>query len=157
MKKHVKWLIAFFALTLPLCAHTVLADCTVAATGIIFGPYASPNGAGLTNPGGDVSVTCNALISLLVSYTITLSAGNGTFANRQLKLGTNAVSYNIYSDSGYTKIWGDGSSGTSTVTDGYLLAIGSTTKKYPAYGSIPGGQNKPAGTYSDTLTVTITY
>ncbi|WP_194270556.1 Csu type fimbrial protein [Glaciimonas soli] len=156
MKKHLKWFTVIFALTAPLSAHALLADCSVAATGISFGPYASPGTTGITNPGGNVAVTCNGL-GLLVSYTITLSAGNGTFANRLLKLGSNTITYNVYSNSTYTQIWGDGTSGTSTISDSYILSLGSVVRNYPAYGSIPGGQNKPAGTYSDTLTVTITY
>ncbi|WP_395826979.1 spore coat U domain-containing protein [Collimonas sp.] len=156
MKPGLKWLAASMLLALPLSAQALLADCTVAGTGVAFGSYASPGSTSATGT-GTVTVTCNGL-GLLVSYTIQLTAGNGTFPTRLLKSGaTNSLSYNIYTDNARSIVWGDGSAGTSTVTDSYLLSLGNNARNYKAYGLIPGGQNQPAGTYTDTLTITITY
>ncbi|AMO99842.1 spore Coat Protein U domain protein [Collimonas arenae] len=156
MKPGLKWLAAGAMLALPLSAQALLADCTVAGSGVAFGSYASPGSTTATGT-GTVTVTCTGL-GLLVSYTIQLSAGNGTFATRLLKSGvTNALNYNMYTDTARTIVWGDGSAGTSTVSDSYLLSIGSNARNYTAYGLIPASQSKPAGTYTDTLTITITY
>ncbi|MFJ2988769.1 spore coat U domain-containing protein [Collimonas sp. NPDC087041] len=156
MKFGLKWLAAGAMLALPLSAQALLADCTVAGSGVAFGSYASPGSTSSTGT-GTVTVTCTGL-GLLVSYTIQLNAGNGTFATRLLKSGvTNSLNYNMYTDTARTIVWGDGSASTSTVSDSYLLSIGSNARSYTAYGLIPASQNKPAGTYTDTLTITITY
>jgi len=156
MKRTLRWLLSLGMLALPLSAHALLASCTVAATGITFPAYVSPGG-GNADSTGNSAVTCTGL-GLLVSYTITLSAGNGTFASRSLVFATtNILTYNMYTDSGRTLVWGDGSAGTNTVTDSYLLSLGSTTRNYTVYGRVAGGQNKPAGTYTDTVTMTVTF
>lgn len=156
MKHMLKCLLSLGMLALPLSAHALLASCTVAATGITFTAYVSPGGAN-SDSTGNSAVTCTGL-GLLVSYTVTLSAGNGTFASRSLVFATtNILSYNMYTDTGRTIVWGDGSAGTSTVSDSYLLSIGSTTRNYTVYGRIPGGQNRRGGTYTDTVTMTVTF
>ena len=63
----------------------------------------------------------------------------------------------MYTDPTRLLVWGDGSTGSHTVSDSYLALLTPTTKHYTVYGRVPGGQNKPAGTYSDTVTVTVTY
>ncbi|MGB7193096.1 MAG: spore coat U domain-containing protein [Collimonas pratensis] len=156
MKHTLKCLLSLSMLALPLSAQALLASCTVAATGITFPAYVSPGG-GNADATGNSAVTCSGL-GLLVNYTITLSAGNGTFASRSLVFATvNILSYNMFTDTGRTTIWGDGSAGTSTVSDSYLLSLGNTTRNYTVYGRVPGGQNKRAGTYTDTVTMTITF
>lgn len=51
-----------------------------------------------------------------------------------------------------TIIWGDGTSGTSIVT---VNNVRNTTRT--VYGRIPALQDVRAGSYSETLTVTVTY
>jgi spore coat protein U-like protein len=156
MKRCLKWIASLSMLVLPLSAHALLASCTVAATGITFPAYVSPGG-GNADSTGNSAVTCTGL-GLLVSYTVTLSTGHGTFPSRSLVFATtNILTYNMYTDTGRTIIWGDGSTGTSTVSDSYLLSLGSTTRNYTVYGRVPGGQIKPAGTYTDIVTMTVTF
>lgn len=47
--------------------------------------------------------------------------------------------------------WGDGSPGTATVNGS------GTTHTFTVYGRIPARQNAVVGSYSDTITVTITF
>jgi len=66
--------------------------------------------------------------------------------------GTNVLNYQLYSDSARSTIWGN-TVGTDTVTgSGTGLALDHTV-----YGSIPAAQVVPAGSYQDTITVTISY
>lgn len=106
-----------------------------------------------------VSVSCQGAVQLLVAYTVTLSPGlSGVQTARTLVSGTNAMSYQIYTDQLYTKAWGDGTGGTSTVTDGYLLAVlTAVNRSYFAYGRITARQNSVPGSYTDTITITLAY
>jgi spore coat protein U-like protein len=141
----------------PLPAHAVLINCTIATTGITFTNYVSPGNVD-DDGSGNVAVTCNAIIIVgLASYTIALSAGNGSFPNRKLKSGAHTLNYNMYVDAARLTVWGDGSSGTQTVADSYIVLLTPTLRNYPVYGRIPGGQNQPAGTYQDTVTATVTF
>ena len=62
MKPGLKWLAASAMLPLPLSAQALLADCTVAGSGVAFGSYASPGGTSTTGTG---TVTCTG-IGLLI-------------------------------------------------------------------------------------------
>jgi spore coat protein U-like protein len=123
----------------------VQADCSVNTLSVLFGTYDHLSGANV-DAVGNVSVTCTTA----ESYSIALSAGNGSFAARQLQSGGGLLYYNLYSNVLRSSVWGDGSAGTALVN-------GSTTGSYSVYGRIPGRQNVAAGTYGDTITVTLTF
>lgn len=157
MKHRLKWIISIGILTFPLGAHALLTTCTVAVTSIAFPAYASP-GSSNADSTGDVAVTCTALVLAgTSSYTIALSTGSGSYTNRKLTSGANFLNYNMYTDTGRTIVWGDGTASTQTISDSYLILLTPTTRHYTVYGRVPGSQNKPAGTYTDTVTVTVTY
>jgi len=71
--------------------------------------------------------------------------------------GSSQLAYNLYTDSARTSVWGDGSSGTAKVSDGYLLGLFTVAKDYPVYGRIPELQNAAVGSYLDTVVVTVNY
>jgi spore coat protein U-like protein len=144
-----------------VCASSAhaLASCTASASTTAFGSY-NPFNAASVDSVGNVQVSCSLLgvISIDVAYTIALSAGSGgSYASRRLSGGSDVLSYGLYTDPTRTTSWGDGSSGTSTVGDGYLLGLLTTTRNYPVYGRIPGGQNVAPALYVDTVTVTVNY
>lgn len=146
---------------LALCPGTVhaIASCSVSASGVAFGGY-SVNNPAPTDATGNVEVTCSLIgvISLLVNYDIALSAGaSGSYDARTLGGGANTLTYNLYTTAGHATVWGNGTAGTGIVSDGYLLALFTTVRNYPVHGRLPAGQNKPAGAYLDTITVTVTY
>lgn len=77
---------------------------------------------------------------------------------RKMSNGGTQLSYQLYSNSGRTTIWGDGSAGTSTVTDGYLISVlVPVVRNYSVYGRITAKQNVTAGSYLDAVTVLMTY
>ncbi len=87
-----------------------------------------------------------------------MNAGNsGSFATRFMNLVGNHLNYNLYTQVGHTTIWGNGTAGTGTVSDNYLLILGPNARNYTIYGLLPALQTVPAGAYTDAITVTVTY
>lgn len=73
--------------------------------------------------------------------------------------GSNPLSYNLYTNSSRTTIWGDGTGGTSIISRNFILGLlGSITLTNNVYGRLPAGQTTAAvGSYGDTITVTVNY
>jgi spore coat protein U-like protein len=148
-------MLLFLAAYRPACAQT----CTVSGTGVAFGTYTPFSGSGVTTT-STITVTCNpGVISLNLSYTIALGIGGGTsYALRSMGGPTPRLRYQLYRDSGYSQIWGDGSAGTFTVTDTISLGlIFPITRNYTVYGSIAANAAYSVGSYSDPVVVTVTY
>jgi spore coat protein U-like protein len=122
------------------------AACDLNAVGLNFGAYNifDTQDTSITT---DIGVTCDTD----TSFEISLSAGSGTFASRALVSGTNLLSYNLSVYPAPLTIWGDGSPGTATVSGS------GTSRNFTVYGRIPARQNAFVGSYSDTITVTITF
>jgi spore coat protein U-like protein len=157
----VKWRVV--ALLAPLCIVTCrpahAQTCTVSGTAVAFGTYAPFSGMGVTTT-GTITVVCNpGLISLFITYTVTLSIGGGTsYALRSMGGATPRLKYQLYKDSADTQVWGDGSAGTFVVTDGYTLGlIFPITKMYTVYGVIAANTPYSVGSYTDPVVVTVTY
>lgn len=104
---------------------------------------------------GSVTVACVGL-GLLPNLSVKMSAGtSGVFSARQMALGAARLRYNLYTDSNRSSIWGDGSPGTSVVAHQAILSLGAHL--FTVYGRIPIGQDRPAGTYLDSITVTVEF
>jgi spore coat protein U-like protein len=94
-------------------------------------------------------------------YNIGLDAGTGsgaTLAARKMTNSSNTVTYSLYRDAGHAQVWGT-TVGTDTVAGtGDGLAAG---QNYTVFGLVPAQTTPPASaggtTYSDTITVTVTY
>lgn len=146
--------VALLLLCLPGIAHAASggASCTVSATVVAFGAF-NPFGSAVPST-GTVSVTCSGG-NPSASYTIALSTGgSGNFATRQMNDGqSDKLNYNLYTSSALTSIWGDGTSGTVTVSG----TNGHTTSNFNVYGQIPTPQGVTPNGYSDMITVTVTY
>lgn len=146
----------------PASALELLANCAVSTSGIGFGDYSHLDGD--HDNTGSVTITCTSLLSLLwgqINYEIKFSAGSsGSFTPRKMYSGSHALEYNLYTNSARNIIWGDGAgavskSGTLAFS---LVSIGaSRSDDIPVFGRIPGGQQVPAGAYSDSITVTVLY
>lgn len=129
-------------------------NCTISSPAIAFGTI----NIGTTNSTTvNISVTCTCNQVTIVNYTITLSTGaSNSYTKRNMTSGSNIINYQVYTNSGATQIFGNGTANTVTITDGYLIALGSVTKNYTIYGRIPA-QTAQGGTYNDSLTATLTY
>jgi spore coat protein U-like protein len=87
------------------------------------------------------------------------SASSGSITARQMQKsgGTDMLSYNIYRDATRLAVWGQ-TAGVDTMTITQNLPNkATTTVSFTLYGRINGLQNVSAGSYGDTLTVTIDY
>lgn len=127
-------------------------------TAVAFGNY-NPISATPVTATGVVSVTCNALVIFTASYVISMNAGNsGTLPNRFMLLSAVHLNYNLYTTAADTTVWGDGTAGTGTISDSYTaVTIGPVTRTYTVFGLLPALQTVGVGTYTDTVTVTVTY
>lgn len=130
---------------------TVLAACTMSAANMNFGNY-DANAATPTDTTSSLSVLCTNGQSYVVSLDAGSTAGN-TMTARYMTDGSESLAYSLYTDAGRTVIWGDGTSGTGTVS-----GTGSGTQQaITVYGRIPVSQLVGQGSYSDTITATVTY
>jgi spore coat protein U-like protein len=135
----------------------ITAECVINSTATLdFGSSGVLGGAaGSTNT--DQSSTLQVQCTNTTPYDIGMDAGQtagGAVSQRLLfNSGTNStVKYNLYTDAGRSTIWGN-TVGTDTVH-----ATGSgASQSYTIYGRVPPQTTPAPATYSDTITVTITY
>jgi spore coat protein U-like protein len=148
------------ALALPAAAHAAV-SCQVVATGPAFGTY-NPTNTSATVANGTLTATCtltsgnSATVTLTSSYS---TGASGTFSSRVMLSGTNRLSYNLYFDAAYTLIRGDGTGGSQTGNGSMSLTRTAPTQEIQStiYGRVTAGQDVAPGTYTDTITVTVTY
>ncbi|BBB14878.1 putative secreted pili protein [Candidatus Rickettsiella viridis] len=132
-------------------------SCSVGTTGVAFGTY-NPTLGTADTANGNVAVTCSALVLFTASYVISLGKGaSATYSPRFMNLLGVHLNYNLYTTAGFTSIWGDATGGSVTVSDSYTAIALSQTRNYTVFGRIPALQTVGAGTYIDSVTVTVTY
>ncbi|MDB5580994.1 MAG: spore Coat Protein domain protein [Bradyrhizobium sp.] len=122
------------------------ATCSISPQGPSFGSYDTLSPSAVESV-GNISVACDAT----TSFTIALDTGIGSFAQRTMAGNAVPLRYNLYVDATRLIVWGDGSGSTGTVSST------ATGGNFAVYGRIPAGQNVTAGSYSDTIVVTISY
>jgi spore coat protein U-like protein len=150
------------ALVLPQAAWSATTvSCTATATSIAFGVY-NPLSTTVTPSTGTLQVTCSGkgTGSTNVTVGVSLSTGlSGSFSPRKMYSGTNTLSYNIYWSTAYSQIMGDGTGGSFAGTAGpfTVTAGGSNSATGVMYGAIPAQQDVAVGSYSDVITMTVTY
>lgn len=138
-----------------LLSSTAWAGCSVRAPNLAFGAYDPLSGAAATTS-ASVVVTCDESPPPLVTLSLGRSAGSGGFFPRRMRQdnGSDSLAYNLYADPFGALVWGDGSGGTVTRSWRVLRSRPWTP---PIFGRIAPGQDVAAGTYSDTLTVTVDF
>lgn len=177
MFKHLRTLIITGIAALPLAvaaipAHagtatgtfnvttTVVAACNVnSASNLVFPNY-DPTSATATSGTSTIKVQCTKNSSYVIA--LNYGANGGTVTNRIMKdTGTDTLNYNLYTDNAHANVWKDSSTCNNPATPGTNCdggsGSGNTAESYTVYGQIPSGQNVPAGSYSDTITVTVTF
>lgn len=129
---------------------TIGASCTViSASTMAFGS----SGVILTNVDqtSSISVQCTDT----TPYAIGLNAGVGagaTVATRKMSNGARTINYTLYSNAGRSTVWGD-TPGTDTVA-----GVGNgDPQAFTVYGRVAPQTTPAPGSYTDTITVTVTY
>jgi spore coat protein U-like protein len=95
-----------------------------------------------------------------VQVTVSFSRGinSASFNPRTMKnAGGTTLNYNLYADAANTQIWGDGTGGTVSQT--YTMGSSQSTLSaaVPIYASLPLGQDVGTGSYTDTITATLSW
>lgn len=129
---------------------TITTSCTVnSATTMDFGS------SGVLTSNIDQSSTITVQCTNTTPYNVGLSAGVGpgaTVSSRKMSNGAATVGYALYSDAGRTMNWG-ATVGTDTVS-----ATGNgAAQPFTVYGRVPAQTTPAAGSYADTITVTVSY
>ncbi|GAB7126225.1 spore coat U domain-containing protein [Silvimonas sp. JCM 19000] len=136
--------------TLFRVALTLQADCSIASGVLNFGSQSNfSNGINQT---AQLSVTC----SNNAPYSIGLDAGNvngSTINGRLLTSSTGeTVQYQLYKDASRSEVWGN-----TVGTDAHTGVGNGAAQLVPIYGQI-GARQKPAeGSYSATVTATVSF
>ncbi len=132
----------------------VTQTCTISA-GTLHLPY-DPVGDNATAPADssfDIGVTCTkgatTTITLGQGSNADTSSTDAAPARRALKGTSDYLLYNLYSDSDRKNVWNN--------TDGVPYQGIGTADTQTVYARAASGQNIPAGSYSDTVLVTITF
>ncbi|MDX1670497.1 MAG: spore coat protein U domain-containing protein [Limnobacter sp.] len=147
---------AFALALLASPAYALLSNCTVT-------PISGP-GLQIYNPGAtsDLSTTFNVQVSCIAlissgNRNVSLSFDGGLTgdpANRQAAFGSDRLNYNLFLPGGAVAS-NVGSGLVNLVLS--LNLISSTVHTEPVTLVIPKNQYVPAGTYTDTVTVTVTF
>jgi spore coat protein U-like protein len=89
------------------------------------------------------------------AYQVGINNGaNASGGVRRLNSGTEYLNYQLFQNAGRTTAWGN-TNGTDTL--GSQTGNGNA-QTLNVYGRVPSGQTAPtAGTYTDTVTITVTY
>lgn len=123
------------------------AACTLEVQSVLLGSY-DAIAANAVDGTGAIRVQCTPA----ADYTLSLSAGQGSYASREMHAGASVLYYNLYLAATRVAVWGNGNSGTMN-----LAANGSDTW-HTVYGRIEAGQNTVrAGGYSDQVLVTVDF
>lgn len=125
----------------------VTANCLITTTALAFGNY-DPIG---THSSANLDGTGTLLVTCTAGATgVTISLGQGQNTTRQMLHATSValLDYELYTTTGRDTPWGlnvpmiDGTGTQQTIT---------------VYGRIASGQNKPVGTYNDTVVATVNF
>jgi spore coat protein U-like protein len=129
---------------------TVLKTCAVTANDLAFGNYDTTSVAPL-----DGATTLSVLCSPGTSFQVGLNAGTSgvSVTARSMANGGSSLNYALYQNAGRTTNWGN-TPGTDTPA---AATAGVTATSLSVYGRVPAGQNVAQGSYTDTITVTVTY
>jgi spore coat protein U-like protein len=129
---------------------TITATCLVnSASTLNFGTQ------GVLSANVDQTSTIQVTCTNTTPYNIGLNVGTGTgatVATRKLTSGATTVNYTLYSNSTRTTLWGN-----TVGTDTSAATGNGAAQSYTVYGRVPPQAAPAPGTYTDTITVTVTY
>jgi len=135
---------------------TLQAQCVINSTATLnFGSLGVLGGAGGTT-NNDQTTTVAVQCTNTTAYNIGLDTGTtsgGTTTTRLLVGPASAtVQYKLYQDAGHSINWGN-----AIGTDTSSQTGNGASQSYTIYGRIPPQTTPAPGSYSDTVTVTVTY
>ena len=128
---------------------SVSANCTISAGALAFGAYdpVVANASANLDQTSTITVACTKGASASVALD---NGGNFSSGRRMTDGSSNFLTYEIYSNAGRTTVW------NSSAPVSYTAAS-KAASSLTVYGRVAGGQDVPAGSYSDTVVATITF
>jgi spore coat protein U-like protein len=149
------------AIGLAAAAGHAATTCGVTPMSMSLGTYYGDS-AVATDSIGSLVVRCSrdgGPQNISITMALGASATSGSTANRRLLQvgGADMLAYNLYRDASRISVWGQ-ATGVDTVTRNASIPNKSSLDvTFNIYGRIPGLQSVYAGTYTDSLLVTISY
>ena len=135
---------------------SVLMSCTITAGAMTFGSY-DPT----SDTDNDATATITSTCTSGGAATITMGEGGGEVSGSTDAAPLRAMSdgqeveqtlaYQLYSDSAGGTVWGN------TEATGKAITADGSAQSFTAFGRIAQGQPVGAGTFSDSVTVTLNY
>ena len=128
---------------------TVLANCSVSATGVNFGS------SGPVNTNIDATGTVSVQCTNATPYTVALNGGNsgaGDPTQRKMSKGAETITYGLYQNPARSLPWGSTSGGNTVGGTG-----SGASQALTVYGRVASQATPSPGTYTDTVVVTVTY
>jgi spore coat protein U-like protein len=153
--KLVGWLGALALGFLPLGAQAAI-TCGVSSAGFWTGYTPAAPGTDITQT--FITVTCtrgSAADPTTVNWYALASNGlYATGSNNRAARGAARINYDLYRDASCSSQWQGLAILSGTIT---FVGTGTVSATSPYWGCVPAGQGVAAGTYSDTVTVTMYY
>ncbi len=128
---------------------SIIPRCTVSASELNFGSI------GVINRTVDASNTISVVCTAGAPYSIGLDggvSGANNPAQRKMKFGAYEILYGLYRDSARGLPWGLSADGLAQGGTGTGAA-----QNFKSFGRVPVQRTPPAGSYADTIVVTVTY
>jgi len=129
---------------------TITSNCSVSAGNAALDFGSNPSTAsGASASNGKFSVTCTNQ----TPYNIGLAGSSGKAdGTGTMKSGSNTIDYQLYQAADMSQAWGN------TVGTNTQAKTGSgSAQSYTVYGKTTTSLNVPAGTYTDTVAINVTY
>jgi len=126
-------------------------NCSVSMNGNIQFGYVNQPGQSFSSVTGSIGAWCSGAATAYVRVCISLGAPVDSSWNPRLMYGPNGqkMAYNIYSDPGFTQIWGSDVSpvGAPVALDVKIENWGGGSGNVPYYARVPRQDNLPTGHY----------
>lgn len=134
----------------------VNANCNFTSANAMNFPSYDPAGANATVP-----LSSTVVVDVRCTKGATVQIGIDTGAHPAAVVGStramqsptlNNLGYDFYRDAAYTTLWTNSAPGWYSFT-----SLSSAPTPVTVYGKVPENQDVPAGTYTDTVVVTVNY
>jgi spore coat protein U-like protein len=135
----------------------IVAQCVINSTATLnfgsIGVLAGANQSGVNDQTTTVAVQCTNTTPYNIGLDTGTTTGGSTTTRLLLNSSTNeTVQYKLFQDSGHTTNWGN-----TVNTDTQSATGNGASQTYTIYGRIPAQNTPTPGSYTDTITVTVTY
>lgn len=143
---------------------TLSSACQISAQNLSFGQYNPASGDSFAS--SNLTFICtkgtNATIGIAANNKVQITnkyvyAESGLTYARYMANGGNSLYYNLFQDSGFTKVFGGSNWFIFTGNARPTFVATGISQTVPIYAALSGGQYVVPGVYSENLSVSITY